>query len=176
MLKLNACVRDIWGPKPKMTKYAYQGKIIPKLTYACIAWGHELTTKLICNKLHSLNRLAMQLITCLQRTTPTLAGKVILGLMPLDLIIQAKGLKDFLRLRPILSPPAQTINKHKLRHNISHTQYWHNMAISSHTLHLETDKCKDIVGNKRYKVNTDSFDGKRKHHMFGILYTQMVAR
>ena len=27
MLKLNACVRGIWGPKPKMTKYAYQGII-----------------------------------------------------------------------------------------------------------------------------------------------------
>ena len=48
MLKLNACVRGIWGPKPKMTKYAYQ------LTYACMAWGHELTTKLMRNKLHSL--------------------------------------------------------------------------------------------------------------------------
>ena len=165
MLKLNACVRGIWGPKPKMTKYAYQGIIIPKLTYACLAWGHELTTKLMCNKLHSLNRLAMQSMTCLPRMTPTLAGEVILGLMPLDLIIQTKGLKDYLRLRPILSPPAQTINKHKLRHNISHTQYWHEMAVSSRTLHIATDKCKDIVWDKHYKVNTDSFDGKRKHVM-----------
>ena len=88
ILKLNACVRGIWGPKPKMTKYAYTGIIIPKLTYACLAWGHELTTKLIRNKLHSLNRLAMQSMTCIPRTTPTLAGEVILGLKPLDLVIQ----------------------------------------------------------------------------------------
>ena len=163
MLKLNACVRGIWGPKPKMTKYAYTGIIIPKLTYACIAWGHELTTKLICNKLHSLNRLAMQSMTCLPPTTPTIAGEVILGLKPLDLVIQEQGLKDYLRLKHILSPPAQTFNTHKLRHNISHTQYWHNMAMASNTLHLETDKCKDITWQKHYKVNTDSFDGKRKH-------------
>ena len=30
-------------------------------------------------------------------------------------------------------------------------------------MNLKTDKCKDIVWNKHYKVNTDSFDGKRKH-------------
>lgn len=103
MLKLNACVRGIWGPKPKMMKYAYTGIIIPKLTYACLAWGHELNTKLICNKLHTLNRLAMQSMTCMPRTTPTLAGEVILGLKPLDLLIQEKGLKDYL-LSCLLQP------------------------------------------------------------------------
>ena len=36
------------------------------------------------------------------------------------------------------------------------------MATASITFHLETDKCKDIVWDKQYKVNTDSFDGKRK--------------
>ena len=103
-------------------------------------------------------------MTCLPRTTPTLAGEVILGLKPLDLIIQEKGLKDFLRLQYDYDyTPAQTTNKHKLRHNISHTQYWHNLATASHTLHLKTDKCKDLVWNKSYTVNTDSFDGKRKH-------------
>ena len=163
MLKLNSCVRGIWGPKPKMTKYAYTGIIIPKLTYACLAWGHELSTKLICNKLHSLDRLALQSMTCIPRTTPTQTGEVILGLKPLDLVIQEKGLKDYLRLRQILAPPAQTHNTQKLRHNISHTQYRHNLALTSNTLHLETDKCKDIIWNKKYKVNTDCFDGKRKH-------------
>ena len=146
-----------------MTKYAYTGIIIPKLTYACMAWGHELTTKLICNKLHALNKLAMQSMTCMPHTTPTPAGEVILGLKPLDLVIQEKGLKDYLRLKHILSPPAQTHNKHKLRHNISHAQHWHILAIESNTLTLVTDKCKDIVWSKHYEVNTDSFDGKHKH-------------
>ena len=118
----------------------------------------------MCYKLHALNRLAMQLMTCMPCTTPTLAGEVILGLKHLDLVIQEKVLlKDYLRLKHILSPPAETLNKHKLRHNISHTQYWHNMALISNTLHLETDKCKDIVWNKYYKGNTDSFDGKHKY-------------
>ena len=80
MLKLGSCVRGIWGPKPKMTKYAYTGIIVPKLTYSSMAWGHELTNKLMCNKLHALNRVAMQTMTCMPRTTPTLAGEVILGL------------------------------------------------------------------------------------------------
>ena len=163
MLKLNSCVRGIWGSKPKMTKYAYTGIVVPKLTYACMTGGHELNTKLMCNKLHTLNRLAMQSMTCIPRTTPTLAGEVILGLKPLDLVIQEKGLKDCLRLRHILSPPAQTQNKLKLRHNISHTQYWYQLALDSGSLNLTTDKCKEIVWDKRYKVNTDSFDGKRKH-------------
>ena len=163
MLKLNSCVRGIWGPKPKMTKYAYTGIVVPKLTYACMAWGHELTTKLMCNKLHALNRLALQSMTCMPRTTPTLAGEVILGLKPLDLVIQEKGLKDYLRLRHILFPPAPTMNRHKLRHNISHTKYWHNLALDTNTLNLTTDKCKEVVWNKGYKVNLDSFDGKRKH-------------
>ena len=69
--KLNSCVRGTWSPKPKMTKYAYTGIIVPKLTYACMAWGHEITAKLICNKLQALKRLAMQSMTCLQCTTPT---------------------------------------------------------------------------------------------------------
>ena len=37
------------------------------------------------------------------------------------------------------------------------------MAFESRTLHLDTDKCNDRVWNKHYRVNTDSFDGKRKH-------------
>ena len=151
-----------------MTKYAYTGIIIPKLTYACLAWGHELSTKLICNKLQALNRLAMQSMTCIPHTTPTLAGEVILGLKPLDLVIQEKGLKDYLRLRQILAPPAQTHNTQRLRQNISHTQFWHNLALDSNTLHLVTDKCKDTVWTKKLKVNTDSFDGKRDGYEFGI--------
>ena len=39
MLKLNSCVRGIWGPKPKMTKYTYTGIIIPKLTYMRVWHG-----------------------------------------------------------------------------------------------------------------------------------------
>ena len=90
MLKLNSCVREIWGPKPKMTKYAYTGIVVPKLTYACMTWGHEFTTKLMRNKLNALNRLAMQSMTCIPCTTPTIAGEVILGLKPLDLVIQKR--------------------------------------------------------------------------------------
>jgi len=45
MMKVFADLRGTFGPKPKLIKWAYEGIVRPKMTYACLAWGHEIVTK-----------------------------------------------------------------------------------------------------------------------------------
>ena len=46
-----------------LMKWIYTGVIIPKLIYACLLWGNKINTKILYQKLNSLNRLACLLTT-----------------------------------------------------------------------------------------------------------------
>ena len=70
LLNITSKYRHTHKAKPKLMKWIYTGVIRPKLTYACLTWGHKINTKLLHQKLNSLNRLACLLTTNLTRTTP----------------------------------------------------------------------------------------------------------
>ena len=60
MMKIFSDVRGNFGPKPKLIKWAYEGVIRPKFTYACMSWGKEAKSKLVAIKLKALDRLAVR--------------------------------------------------------------------------------------------------------------------
>ena len=69
-------------------KWIYTGVIRPKFTYACMIWGNRVNTKIIKQKMNSLNRLACLLITNLARSTPQMGLEIILHIEPLDIHIK----------------------------------------------------------------------------------------
>ena len=76
LLNITNKYRHTHKAKPKLMKWIYTGVIRPKLTYACLAWGNKINTKLLQQKLNSLNRLACLLTanltrTCLLYTSPS---------------------------------------------------------------------------------------------------------
>ena len=53
MLKQSIGIR--WGPQPKALKWAYQGIVLPSLTYGAIIWAKACETKGLRDKLSKLN-------------------------------------------------------------------------------------------------------------------------
>ncbi len=67
----NAYIGRIWGLSPKMALWLYKRVIIPKITYAAVAWWYGMDTALTRSKLERLQRAACIMITGAMRTTPT---------------------------------------------------------------------------------------------------------
>ena len=53
--------RDTYGPKPELMKWAYQGIILPMLTYGSYVWGTRIDK--YKDKLRRINRMAINTIT-----------------------------------------------------------------------------------------------------------------
>jgi len=163
MQKLFAAVRNNWGPKPNLIKWTYTGVIRPKLTYACMTWGHEIDTKFLIKKLKSLDRLATRSMATMHRTTPQASLEIMFNILPIDLHIQETGLNTYRRLSsnlPTTWDPPKTL---RLRHATPHLKYWGNLAEELNIHFRQTDEISDTVWERHYTVNTDSFDGKSKH-------------
>jgi hypothetical protein len=88
-----ACRRSFgvrWGLGPKLAHWLYVTIIRPTLTFASVIWWpgcQTATTK----KLSKVQRLACLGITGALRTTPTGAMEALVGLPPLDLVIQGEA-------------------------------------------------------------------------------------
>ena len=137
-------------------KWIYTGVIRPKLTYACLIWGNKINTKILNQKLNSLNRLACLLTTNLT-TTPQMSLEIILNIEPLDIHIKKIGLIAYKRLESKLDTVNWCTSPTK-----SHLQYW---AQDLHNVITKTadDRCDTTIYDRFTKVNTDSFDGKPIH-------------
>ena len=80
-------IGSMWGPKSATMAWAYNGIVIPSLTYGSIIWSRACTDGQIIQKLSRINRLAAACMLPFRKGTPTAALEVILNLPPLDLII-----------------------------------------------------------------------------------------
>ena len=172
MMKVFADLRGTFGPKPKLIKWAYEGIVRPKMTYACLAWGHEIVTKQTKLKLKGLDRLAIRSMASTTKTSPQAAMELIVGLMPLELHIQQIGLNARERLHSKLKP-AWISNSKNTTHNTPHLKYWDDLASELELGGATTDWCDEIIWDKGYTVNIDSLDGLSKHrkHSEYTIYT-----
>ena len=98
LLNITNKYRQRHKAKPKLMKWIYTGVIRPKLTNASLTWGNNINTKILHQKLNSLNRLACLLTTNLTRTTPQMSLEIILNIEPLDIYIKKLGLITYLSL------------------------------------------------------------------------------
>ena len=119
--------------------------------------GNKINTKILQQKLNSLNRLACLLTANLTRTTPQMSLEIILNIEPLDIHIKKLGLTTFKRLENKLDKVNWCTDPTK-----SHLQYW---AQDLHTVikSTEDDRCDVTIYDRFSRINTDSFDGNPKH-------------
>ena len=93
----------LWGPSPRMMIWAYNSIVVPAVTYAAIVWGHTKFPQIILNSLSKLNRLALTGLAPIRSKTPTAGLEAILGIKPLELVIQEVGRAAYWRWRPRLT-------------------------------------------------------------------------
>lgn len=88
----------MWGLKPKLTYFLYTTVVRPIVTYACQCWWQKANQATVIKKLQGLQRSVCLDISGAFHTTPTLAMEVLLGLTPLDILIQGEAQKAAYRL------------------------------------------------------------------------------
>jgi hypothetical protein len=76
-------------------RWAFQGIVLPALTYGCIVWGTRLVK--YETKLRRLNRMAINSISHIPKSSPTRAVELLTGLKPVHLIIKENALKAYVR-------------------------------------------------------------------------------
>ena len=152
--------RNNWGPKPKLMRWAYTGIVRPMLCYGAMIWGHRAPE--MEAKLRRVNRMAMNTFANFPKSTPSRALEIMLDVTPLHLFCLKEALATHVRLQDLLHLDWPGINTNKT-HSISHLRYWEN-KLNEHNIDVNAlDRCQPISFTKQYKINLDSFDGKKKH-------------
>ena len=88
-----------FGPHPVALKWAYQGIVLPSLTFGAIVWAKACENKGVISKLSKLNRLISLLMCPMRQKTPTAGLEVIFDFPPIDLVVRETALKSFLRVQ-----------------------------------------------------------------------------
>ena len=98
LMQLRPILRKTWSPKPKHTRWLYEGVIVPMLTYGSVVWASATHTITMQKRLSTLQRLGLTSITSVRRSTPTASLEIIYNMPPLHLLIQERALNTILRL------------------------------------------------------------------------------
>jgi hypothetical protein len=83
----------VWGLRPKVVHWLYTSVIRPSVTFASTVWWPGCQTgsaKKLLDKIQ-IQRLACLGITGAMRTTPTRAMEALIGLPPLELVVQREA-------------------------------------------------------------------------------------
>ena len=156
-----ACItRKNWGPKPKLMRWAYLGVVRPMLAYGAMIWGHR--AQYHTAKLSRINRMGMNTFGSFPKSTPTAAMELILDVTPLHLHCIQEGLASKIRLHDTtrLHWSGTSANK---THSMSHLRFWNNQMNKYNFSPDNIDSCSQVRWNADFRINYDSFDGKRKH-------------
>ena len=88
--RTRACGME-WGLRPKVAHWLYVATIRPTISFASLVWWPGCQMASTKSKLSKVQRLACLGITGALWTTPTSAMEVLVGLPPLDLVIQGEA-------------------------------------------------------------------------------------
>ena len=158
LMKMAAITSAYWGPQPKLMKWAYAGIARPALSYAALSWGIAAEAEEVETALRRVNRLAMNTIVKVPRSTPTRALEIILDIYPLHLHIMKEGLSAYIRLRPALNLRWSGVYTN-LTHAVSHLRYWEWIAYDTGitTYGDDMDECCEFRPQLHFTLDTESF-------------------
>ena len=123
LMKLASIVSSYWGPKPKLMRWTWTGIVRPMLSYAALIWAHAADADDVTEQLRRVNRLAMNTVVKVPRSTPTRTMEIILDIMPLHLHILKEGLRTAMRLQAELPLNWEGVYAN-LTHSTSHRKFW----------------------------------------------------
>ena len=159
LMKLASIVSSYWGPKPKLLRWAYTGIVRCMLTYGVLAWGHVIDEEpKYIETLRKLNRMAINTIVKVPRSTPTQGLEIILGVAPLHLQIKREGLATFHRLQRQIPMEWEGVYTN-LTYSTSHRRYWGYLAEDAgiQAFHASSDSCNVLRPELKFILDTESF-------------------
>ena len=147
-----------WGPSPKLLRWAYTGIVRPVVTYAAMTWAHEAESESNTTALRRLNRMAVNTIVKVPRSTPSQTLEIVLDIIPLHLFILKIGVAAYKRLQHHIPLTWEGIFDNTT-HSISHLKYWdyisHDMGLEDED--NETDQCQLLRPSLPFVLDTESF-------------------
>ena len=152
VMMIKKAIGTIWGPQPKALKFAYNGIILPSLTYGSIVWSRVCTKETIKTKLNRLTRLICMAMMPLRKNSPTAGLQVVLDFPPLDLKIEEIALKAMLRVLPKVSLKWEGVGKNGYGHILYGTKKLLKLGIDP----KNTDLCASLSVTKGFTVDLDS--------------------
>ena len=96
LMSLRNAIGKLWGPSPKLIKWAYTCVVRPMISYGAYVWGHRAAN--LEAELVKIQRLAILATTYIPRSAPTKGLEVIYGWMPLHLHVRMMGSRSSFRI------------------------------------------------------------------------------
>ena len=158
LMKMTSLVYSYWGPRPKLMRWAFTGIVRPMLAYAALIWGHAIEDDTIETLFRRVNRLAMNTIVKVPRSTPTRAMEIVLDVMPLHLHIHKEGLRIYFRLNHELPLQWGGVYSNKT-HAVSHCKFWELLAHDTGLQYSrdEVDECLVAPPSLNFTLESRSF-------------------
>ena len=97
-MRIRNGIGALWGPTCAAIKWAFNGIVIPSLSFGSLVWSRVCNDSRIIQKLSRINRLAAACMIPFRKGTPSAALEIILDMPPLDLVIKQKALSSMLRV------------------------------------------------------------------------------
>ena len=158
LMKMAGLTHSYRGPKPKLMKWAYTGIVRPTLSYAAMVWAHKIEDDTVQEELRKVNRMAINTIVKVPRSTPSRGLEVILDITPLHLHVKQEGLSAFLRLHTHTNIQWEGVFTN-LTNSVSHLRYWDYISRDAgiQDFHTETDECHVLRPTTNFVLNTHSY-------------------
>ena len=99
------------------------------------------------------------MITPVRRTTPRNSLEIIYDLIPLDLFGEYEAIATLTRLEDALKQDWIGVNPKCITY-IGHRKYWYDCRLNTMGHVIYTDRVKEIVTTREYKINTESMEKK----------------
>ena len=140
-----AIIGQNWGLTPDKIMWLYTAVIRPMVTYGCLVWG-KLLSATARNGLKRLQRQSLLSLSHPLRSTPTDGMEVALGLLPLDLHVEAEGIKARLRTRTQVNDRWDGLGVHRAE---GHRRYWDTTLNKICPTSLPMDKITKVMNWER---------------------------
>lgn len=135
-------------------KWAYTAIVKARLFYGCIVWGPSLRQTGNRDKIDSINKLMVAILSNTRRSTPRLALEIIYNLPPNHILIIKEGMLSLIRNRYVIY--SDWSNKNKSCSFSGHIRYWEKKA-EKYDMDLESsDKTRQCTWDKHFSINKAS--------------------
>ena len=163
LMKISNVTREIWGPLPRLLRWAYTCVVRPMIIFGCLVWAPALVRGYL-TKFRRINRMAMNMYAPFPRSTPTRLVELLTDTFPLDLYVLKEGLCAYIRLRENLPLTWNGFDNTVLTHNISHRKFWIDLKLQldlEEITSIPSDVC-NFCPSTHGDVNVilDSFSGE----------------